>query len=307
MHRMVFAIAAVILTSVGVGAHPTPAQQAAHKSSGSSSTAEFAPLNAWKTALQSGSEASLAAFYSKVPPAQVQTPQGTSQDSEAEARYWSAAMAQGVSNLNPKILAIEHRGAGLIEAVLRVELTAHTNSGDQPYAAAVHQLWQKQGNDWRIVATRRDDLYLNPPRRLPEPAKPNTDLYAPPEEARSEIAAALASAAKDRKRVILIFGANWCYDCHVLDTAFRSKDIAPLVRANFHVVHVNVGDDEDKNVDLAAKYDVPLNKGVPALTVLDPDGKAIYSQKQGEFENSVRIGPADVVAFLKKWAPPHQN
>ena len=34
-------------------------------------------------------------------------------------------------------------------------------------------------------------------------------------------------AAKDHKRVILVFGANWCYDCHVLDMAFHRPDFAP--------------------------------------------------------------------------------
>ena len=52
---------------------------------------------------------------------------------------------------------------------------------------------------------------------------------------------------------------------------------------------------------------MPLKKAVriPSLAVLDPDGKVIYSQKNGEFDDSVRIGPTDVAAFLKKWAPPH--
>ena len=106
--------------------------------------------------------------------------------------------------------------------------------------------------------------------------------------------------------MILVFGANWCYDCHVLDATFHSKAIAPLVEANFHVVHINIGE-QDKNLDLAAKYGVPLKKGVPALAVLDPNGTVVYSQKEGEFENSVRIGPADVTAFLKKWAPTHTS
>jgi len=266
----------------------------------------FEPLNRWKAALQSGNEAALAALYSKIPPAQVQTETGTVQDPEAEARYWSAAVAKGPTSLNPKLLTVEPRQPGLVEVVLRVEMTLPGSSGPQPFVAAVHQLWQQQGTDWRIVATRRSDLEPNPPRRLPEPAKPKTDLYAPPEEAQSEIEAALASAAKDHKRVILVFGANWCYDCHVLDAAFHSKAIAPLVEANYHVVHINVGD-EDKNLDLAEKYGVPLKKGIPALAVLDSDGKLVYSQKQGEFENSFRIGPADVTAFLKKWAPSHQG
>jgi thioredoxin 1 len=140
---------------------------------------------------------------------------------------------------------------------------------------------------------------------LPQPAKPNTALYPPPEEAQAEIAAALASAAKDHKRVILVFGANWCYDCHVLDATFRSKDFAPVVAANYHVVHINVGDDGDKNLDLAEQYGVPLKQAVriPSLAVLDPNGKVVFSQKNGEFDDSVRIGPEDVAAFLKKWAP----
>jgi len=266
----------------------------------------FEPLNRWKAALQSGNESALAALYSKIPPAQVQTDSGTVQDPEAEARFWSAAMAKGPTGLNPKLLTVEQRQPGLVEAVLRMEMNLPGPSGPEPVMAAVHQLWQQQGSDWRIVATRRSDLVPNPPRRLPEPSKPKTDLYAPPEEAQSEISAALAAAAKDHKRVILVFGANWCYDCHVLDAAFHSKAISPLIEANYHVVHVNVGD-EDKNLDLAEKYGVPLKKGIPGLAVLDSDGKLVYSQKQGEFENSVRIGPADVTAFLKKWAPSHQG
>jgi thioredoxin 1 len=264
----------------------------------------FEPFNRWKAALQSGNEAALSALYSKLPPAQVQTDAGTFADPEAEARYWSAAVAKGPVSMNPKLLDVEPRQAGLVEVVLRVEMTFPGPSGGQPFAAAVHQLWQRQGNDWFIVLTRRSDLEPNPPRRLPEPVKPKTDLYAPPEEAKAEIEAALASAAKDHKRVILVFGANWCYDCHVLDATFHSKTIAPLVNANYHVVHINVGD-EDKNLDLAEKYGVPLKRGIPGLAVLDSDGHLIYSQKEGEFENSVRIGPADVTAFLKKWAPPH--
>ncbi len=284
-----------------------PAPSRADKSTVSSGSSTFEPLNRWKAAFAAGNETALAALYSSVPPAQVQTPEGNVQDAAAEPRFWSAVAAKGITNLNVKVLDVEHLQPGQVHAVLRVEMMLRTSSGEEPFVVApVHQIWIQEGSDWRIALTRRGDLDPNPPRRLPEPAKPKTDLYAPPEEARSEISAALAAAAQDHKRVILVFGANWCYDCHVLDTAFHSKDIAPLVIANYHVVHINVGD-EDKNLDLAEKYGVPINKGVPALAVLAPDGKVVYSQKQGEFENSVRIGPADVTAFLKKWAPPHQG
>ena len=266
----------------------------------------FEPLDRWKDAVQTGNTTALDALYSRIPPTRVQTPQGATEDFEEEPHFWSALTASGLSKLDPKILEIQHLQAGAVSLVLRIEFTLQTDSGRQPFVVEAGQIWMPQGNDWRIVVTQRGEMAPNPPRRMIEPAKPNSDLYAPPEKAPAEIRAALANAAKDHKRVILVFGANWCYDCHVLDATFHSKDIAPLVNANFHVVHINIGE-EDKNLELAAKYQLPLKKGVPALAVLDPDGKLVYSQQAGEFENSTRIGPADVTAFLEKWAPPREN
>jgi thiol-disulfide isomerase/thioredoxin/ketosteroid isomerase-like protein len=292
LNRMIWVVALLIVSQA-----PTFAQQSA---------SAFEPFNRWTAAIAAGNETALAAFYATAPPSQSQTPQGKTQDPREEPQFWSALAAQGLSDLQPKVLEIEHPQPGVVSLVLRIQFKLKMNSGEQPYVVEAGQAWIQQGSDWRIAATQRTDPTPNPPRRLPEPAKPNTDLYAPPEEAPSEISAALASSAKDHKRVILVFGANWCYDCHVLDATFHSKAIAPLVEANFHVVHINIGE-QDKNLDLAAKYGVPLKKGVPALAVLDPNGTVVYSQKEGEFENSVRIGPADVTAFLKKWAPTHTS
>jgi len=136
---------------------------------------------------------------------------------------------------------------------------------------------------------------------LPAPTERRV-IYPENVDAKAEIAEALANAKKTHRRVILVFGGNWCYDCHALDAAFRSAEIAPIVNKNFVVVHVNIGE-YDKNLDLADKYDVPLKKGVPASAVLESDGALLYSQRQGEFESAKRISKEDVVAFLEKWKP----
>src|SRR5579859_8190002 len=94
---------------------------------------------------------------------------------------------------------------------------------------------------------------------LPAPTERRV-IYPENVDAKVEIAEALANATKTHRRVILVFGGNWCYDCHALDAAFRSAEIAPIVNKNFVVVHVNIGE-YDKNLDVAEKYDVPL-KGV---------------------------------------------
>ena len=272
---------------------------------GQQSASAFEPFDRWTSAVLAGSQTSLAALYTTTPPAQAQTPQGKTQDPREEPQFWSALASQGLSDFQPKVLSISRPQPGQVALVLRIEFKLKTSSGVQPITVEGAQVWIQQGNDWRIAMTQRSGLGPSPTFRLPQPVKPNTALYPPPEKAEEEISSALARAAKDHKRVILVFGANWCYDCHVLDATFHSKDFAGVVSANYHVVHINVGDEGDKNLDLAEKYGVPLKKAVriPSLAVLDPDGKVIYSQKNGEFDDSVRIGPDDVAAFLTKWKP----
>jgi len=103
--------------------------------------------------------------------------------------------------------------------------------------------------------------------------------------------------------VLLVFGANWCYDCHVLDLAFQRPDLAPILAAGYEVVHVDLGPDEHKNADLVEQYQIPLRKGIPALAVADSEGRLIVSQKNGEFENARGLTPDALVAFLNQWKP----
>ena len=126
------------------------------------------------------------------------------------------------------------------------------------------------------------------------------NLYPANVDARGEIKEAEEHAAKEHKRVLLVFGANWCGDCHVLDKAFHRPDFASAIAA-YEVVHVDIGPDGKKNNDLAEQYQVPLKKGIPALAVLESDGKVVVSQKNGEFENARAMNPQAFLDFLNKW------
>jgi len=263
----------------------------------------FEPLDRWKAAVLSGDKSAITAFYSTSPAARAKTPQGETQDPAEEPTFWSTLHQDGLDRLDVKVLEAKTVQPGVLALVLRFEAGLQTSTGEKPGIVSGTQIWAQRLGEWQIISTQRGNWVEKPTMRLPEPAKPNTQLYPDPGEAPAEIAFALGAAGKDHKRVLLVFGGNWCYDCHVLDATFRSKAIAPLVNRNYHVVHVNVGD-YDRNLDLAKKYEIPLEKGVPSLAILDPDGKLVVSQKKGEFESTVRIGPEDVVQFLKTWGPP---
>src|SRR5690348_10608172 len=64
---------------------------------------------------------------------------------------------------------------------------------------------------------------------LQPPTAINPNLYRSDADARKEIREAISTAAKQHKRVLLVFGANWCIDCHVLERAFHQPRIEPLL------------------------------------------------------------------------------
>jgi thiol:disulfide interchange protein len=128
-------------------------------------------------------------------------------------------------------------------------------------------------------------------------------LYSATADAHADIAQAIKTAAQQRKNIILDFGGNWCAECHVLDIYFHQEPNLSLLEKNFIVVHIDIGH-MDKNTDVAAKYEVPIKRGVPALAVLDQHGRLLYSQQNKEGEAMVRgTDSASVTDFLNQWKP----
>jgi len=125
-------------------------------------------------------------------------------------------------------------------------------------------------------------------------------IYSETADPKADIAAALAQAKKQHKRVIVDFGGDWCGDCQVLDIYFHESPNDALLAKHFVLVHVYVGH-IDVNLDIPEKYGVVVKKGVPALAVLAPDGSVIFAQKLGEFDKMRNMESSSVTEFLNQW------
>jgi thioredoxin 1 len=299
----VFLLGSVLLA----GNYTATAQEKPHRAAATQerpvSQVAFVPFAVWKAAVLSGNKEGLKALYVSDPRASAKTPRGTIADpSNEESEFWSRLSSLGLTDMLAKILEQTSPQPGAVSLVLRIELTFQSGNKTQRALVSASQLWVSQGEQWRIFVTQRSDLLPLPALHLPEPKIPDTHLYPDPAEARKDLDVALASAKIDHKRVLVVFGANWCYDCHVLDTAMKSKELAALVTTNYHVVHINIAEGKS-NADLARRFRVPLDKGIPSLAVLDSDGHLITSQKNGEFESAAKIGMRDVSEFLRHWEP----
>lgn len=146
-----------------------------------------------------------------------------------------------------------------------------------------------------------------PPSAPAAPEKPKrAPIYDEQADARKQITAALARARAENRRVLIQWGANWCGWCHVLhDTCRNDKDVKKKLLYEYDVVLIDIGR-SDKNLDLAATYGADFkSQGVPYLTILSADGKALANQETGSLEKGQAHDPAKVLAFLERHQAPY--
>lgn len=256
----------------------------------------FAPLDQWRSAVLSGNSAALTSLYTQSPAPEIVGADKRPVPLQDEIAFWSVWKAQGLTNLSAQIIQQADQPPDLHVLALQLTLTTKQDGKLQKQYIAMAQTWYRQNGQWRLVGSQH-----TAPTRLRQPLEDRV-IYPQGIDATQEIAETLHQAAATHKRVLLVFGGNWCFDCHVLDEAFHSPEIAPTLNKSFLVAHIDIGE-LDKNLDVAKKYDIPLDRGVPAIAVLDSDGKLLFSQKHGEFEAARSMAPEDILAFLNKWKP----
>jgi len=260
------------------------------QASAAASSTGFAPLEQWKSAIVAGDAAALKALSSTDPAAQVRA-NGVVAGADADVNFWLGLEARSVKL---EIVRVTER-PGVENFIFKAEVQTGLPNGPTVNVTDA-QGWRKQGEQWRLAGATRTDA-----PHLKQPADMKKNIYPADADAHAEIKEAEEKAATEHKRVLLVFGANWCFDCHVLDLAFQRPDLAPLVASSYEVVHVDLGPDEKKNADLVAQFAVPLDKGIPALAVAESDGKLVVSQRNGEFEDARSLTPEVLLEFLNEW------
>lgn len=248
----------------------------------------FPALGEWKAAVLKADSAALKSLYSTSPAPQISTTSGHV-DTDDDVRFWTSLKAKTVQ------MRVAESGSpqpGMEVFTLQVKVTS---ASGRVTNIVEGQAWQDQGGVWRLVGGKRDIAKLSQPTQLEEKIYPTGDAH-------QQISDAVAKASSAHKNILVIFGADWCYDCHVLEKAFHRPDIARVLDPNYQVVDIDIGNG-NKNADLAQQYEVPLDRGVPAIAILDSRGNLLYSQKKGEWERARALGPEDLLALLKQWKP----
>ena len=254
--------------------------------------ASFTPFEQWMGAVLTSDATTLKGLYSTDPAAQVRV-KTVMHPAADDIDFWLGMKVRDMKVEMVRLIVRSEKAS----IIFRAQVVP-----GQPNAQAISviddQYWMTQEGRWRLVSVERTDAPA-----LQQPADMKKDLYPANANAHAEITEAEERAAKMHKRLLLVFGANWCFDCHVLDLAFQRPEVASMIAANYEIVHVDVGPDGKKNADVAEQFDVSLNKGVPTIAVLESDGRVVVSEKNGEFEDARQLKPEFVVEFLNQYKP----
>ena len=134
-----------------------------------------------------------------------------------------------------------------------------------------------------------------------------TPVYDEAANAGDDIAAALAKAKNENRRVLIQWGANWCGWCNQLHDQMRDdRELRMKLLYEYDLVHVDIGK-FDKNLDLAEKYGADIKgNGVPFLTILDSEGNVLANQETGSLEASDDPDHSHNTAKVMEFLTDHQ-
>jgi thioredoxin-related protein len=155
-----------------------------------------------------------------------------------------------------------------------------------------------------------DDSTVTPQRayivgEAKKPAAKRAPIYNEKADAKADIDAALKTAKIQVKRVLMIWGGNWCGWCYKLHDVFEDDpDCAKIILDEFVVVPVDIKTNKTLYDHYVKRAD---QGGFPFLTVLSADGKVLTNQKSDPLEAGPRHDVKKVRAFLEKWSLPTRD
>ncbi|MCX7829926.1 MAG: thioredoxin family protein [Acidobacteria bacterium] len=108
-------------------------------------------------------------------------------------------------------------------------------------------------------------------------------------------------ATKEKKRILIIVGGDWCDWCSRLDNFInKDKELVDIINKNYVVIKVYCKEDLTPNGLFLAKF--PSTREFPHIFVLNSKGEMLDSKRTATLESGESYDKQKLKDFLLYWS-----
>lgn len=105
---------------------------------------------------------------------------------------------------------------------------------------------------------------------------------------------------KSRKQAIVIFGANWCPDCRILEGTLQLPTVKKFMEEHFLIMHIDLGK-YDINMSLLEELSIPRQEGVPRVVIFDDKGNPLNLDSNDIWRTARDSSQQDIFNYFQKF------
>ena len=105
---------------------------------------------------------------------------------------------------------------------------------------------------------------------------------------------------KKGKQPLIIFGANWCPDCRILEGTLQLPTVKKFMQENYSILHIDLGE-YDINMSLLEVLGIPKQEGVPRVVIFDNQGNPLNLETNDRWRTARDSKQQEIFNYFQKY------
>ena len=106
--------------------------------------------------------------------------------------------------------------------------------------------------------------------------------------------------SKVSNQSIIIFGANWCPDCRILEGTLLLPTVKSFIDDNFSVIHIDVGK-YDINMNLLELLGIPRQEGIPRVVIFGQENNILNMNSTDKWRSARQNKAQEIFDYFQSY------
>ena len=106
---------------------------------------------------------------------------------------------------------------------------------------------------------------------------------------------------RNLRQSIIIFGANWCPDCRILEGTLMLPTVKEFIKKYYSILHIDVGK-YDINMSLIEILGLEGQKGIPKVLIFDKKGMPVNLTTSDRWYTARESKTQEIFDYFQKYS-----